>query len=104
VEHFYCESHKVSTPITQNFGCRVCIQIGHSKPDCKVVDLDTLNNPTQYHNILEQRIQEEPITNNNDNNNTNKENAENIKLGLKYILDEEIGEDDAGSDGRNRSI
>ncbi len=32
VEHFYCAVHTSA-------GCRVCSEIGHSKPECKVIDL-----------------------------------------------------------------
>ncbi len=32
VEHFFCTTH-------HSAGCRVCSEVGHSKPTCKVVDL-----------------------------------------------------------------
>lgn len=41
----------------KTFGCRVCIEIGHSKSDCNVVDLYTVDNPLKYQNIMEARIQ-----------------------------------------------
>jgi hypothetical protein len=50
VEHFYCDSHKTS-------GCRVCIEIGHSKPDCNVLDLYNVKDPHKYLNPLEARIE-----------------------------------------------
>ena len=41
----------------QTFGCRVCIEIGHSKPECKVVDLYTVDDPEKYQNLMEKRIE-----------------------------------------------
>ena len=42
-------------------GCRVCIEIGHGKSDCEVIDLYNEDDPYQYMNMgmnmnLEQRI------------------------------------------------
>lgn len=45
VEHFYCKSHLVIQSLMQSSGCRVCIEIGHSKPDCDVLDLYTVDDP-----------------------------------------------------------
>ena len=66
VEHFFCESHKVNLFLIQTFGCRVCIQIGHSKPECKVVDLYTVDDPEKYQNLMEKRIGEPEEDNDND--------------------------------------
>lgn len=43
-------------------GCRVCIEIGHSKPDCKVIDLYNVPDPQKYLNPLEARIDEGDIS------------------------------------------
>ena len=59
------ESNISSVPLIKYFilllksaGCRVCIEIGHNNTDCSVIDLYTIDNPQQYTNILEARIQE----------------------------------------------
>lgn len=82
----------------QSSGCRVCIEIGHSKPDCDVLDLYTVDDPEQYLNpkdekdILEQRIDIEdgrffgsfnPVPNNNKN-------------GMKLMMKQFDGEDEIG--------
>lgn len=36
----------------------MCIEIGHSKPDCDVIDLYNVPDPTRYTNPLEARIEE----------------------------------------------
>lgn len=43
-------------------GCRVCIEIGHSKPDCKVIDLYNVPDPQKYLNPLEARIDEADVS------------------------------------------
>lgn len=43
-------------------GCRVCIEIGHSKVDCKVIDLYNVPDPQKYLNPLEARIDEGDIS------------------------------------------
>lgn len=36
----------------------MCIEIGHSKPDCNVIDLYNVPDPTRYLNPHEARIQD----------------------------------------------
>jgi hypothetical protein len=40
----------------------VCIEIGHSKTDCKVLDLYNVPDPQKYLNPLEARIDEGDIS------------------------------------------
>lgn len=36
----------------QTNGCRVCIEIGHSKPDCKIIDLYNIDDPVKIQQIM----------------------------------------------------
>ena len=38
--------------VMQTNGCRVCIEIGHSKPGCKVLDLYNIDDPTKIQQIM----------------------------------------------------
>jgi hypothetical protein len=40
----------------------VCIEIGHAKPDCKVLDLYNVPDPQKYLNPLEARIESGDIS------------------------------------------
>ena len=43
-------------------GCRVCIEIGHSKPQCKVVDLYNVPQSQRYFNPFEARFNQAKIS------------------------------------------
>ena len=47
---------------TKASGCRVCIEIGHPKNDCQVLDLYNVADPQKYLNPLEARIEEADIS------------------------------------------
>lgn len=40
----------------QVFGCRVCVEVGHSKGECHVVDLYVVEDVGKYQALLEQRL------------------------------------------------
>ena len=43
-------------------GCRVCIEIGHPKNECQVLDLYNVPDPQRYLNPLEARIEEADVS------------------------------------------
>jgi hypothetical protein len=38
VEHFHCVVHEAS-------GCRICMEVGHAKPSCEIIDLYNDDDP-----------------------------------------------------------
>ena len=40
----------------------MCIEVGHSKPDCKVIDLYNVPDPQRYLNRVEARIEDADVS------------------------------------------
>jgi hypothetical protein len=90
VEHFFCEDHKT-------FGCRPCIELGHSKPDCRVVDLYHDDNPARYQHKMEEQTMSGRLV---PNGKTQKEGL--FKYGS--IIDPALMDDDDDDDDNSDNL